>query len=54
MDYFNTELILQMVLLESLNVQLSLKIRSCMNSVFQTRRERIGTIHIIVSSPSSS
>lgn len=50
MEYFNTELILQMVLLESLNVQLFLKIRSCTNLVSQTRQERIGTIHIIVSS----
>jgi hypothetical protein len=54
MDYFNTELIMQMVLLEFLNAQLFLKIRFCTISLSQTRQEPIGTIHIIVSSPSSS
>ena len=54
MEYFNIKLILQMVLLGSLNVQLFLKIRSCMISPSQTRQERFGTIHIIVSSRSSS
>ena len=54
MEYFNTELVFQMVLLESLNVQLFLKIRSCIVSPSQTRQERFGTIHIIVSLLSSS
>ena len=53
MEYFNAKLIMQMVLLESLNVQLFLNIRSCMISLSQTRQERFGTIHIIVSSLSS-
>ena len=54
MEYSNAELIMQMVLLESLNVQLFLVIRSCMTSLSQTRREHFGTIHIIVSSLSSN
>ena len=54
MVYFNAELIMQTVLLESLNVQLFLEIHSCMISLSQTRQEHFGTIHIIVSSFSSS
>ena len=50
MESFNTELILLMVPLESLNVRSFLKIRSCMLSTSQIRQERFGIIHIIVSS----
>ena len=39
---------MQMVLLESLNVQSFLAIRSCINSPSQTRQERFGIIHITV------
>jgi hypothetical protein len=48
MESSKRELTLQMVLLAYLNAQLFLEIRSCINSLSQTRQERFGTTHIIV------
>ena len=39
---------MQMVLLESLNAQSFLVIRSCTSSLSQIRQERFGIIHIMV------
>ena len=49
MESFKKELPMQMVLLESPNALSFLVIRSCTNSLSQTRQEHIGTIHFIVS-----
>jgi hypothetical protein len=48
MDSFKKGLTMQMVLLESLNARSFLVIRSCSNSLSQTRQEHFGTIHIMV------
>ena len=47
-DFSKRGLTMQMVLLEFLSAQSFPVIRSCTNSLSQTRQEHIGTIHIMV------